>query len=181
MKNLVYIFALLLCASLFSVSCSKVETPEATGNGKSGLTSSGQSATNTSSGKQHNGGLKSATGFGTNWLFDDERVKCWPSPLDCYDVITVKPTQSEILKMFEEAVNGDASDIKDFFTTQQWQLLFPDFDGTVNLIKLQSGLYDMIMKTDDKNISYYAAGSELPLTLKNEEFVLRIDKSDLEK
>jgi hypothetical protein len=179
MKNLINVFALLFCASIIMVACSKVETPNVNGKVTSSGNSTAQSSDGISADKPNTGGLKSASGWGTNWLFDDENIRCLPAPLDCYDVITIKPQQSEIVTTFENAVNGASGEIKIFFTTQQWQLLFPGLDGTEQLTKLQSGNYDMIMKQDANDRYYYAAGSELPLTLQNEEFVLRLDKSAL--
>jgi hypothetical protein len=172
MKNLFIVIALIFSASILIISCSKIETP-----GVSGKVTSGSQVAEKSSGNSHGNGLKSANTFGTNWVFDDEEVKCWPSPLDCYDPVPVRASLDEIIKLFEFAVNGNKQDVKYFFTTQNWQSLFPGLEGTDNLIKLQSGNYDMIMSTGSNNMVHYLAGSTLPLTLHNEEFVLRIDKS----
>lgn len=173
MKNFLNVIALVISASLLTMSCSKVETKSV--NQKTTTPTTQNSSTVSKSNHQ-----KCASSWGLNWVWDDETLQCVLAPLDCYDVIVVKPSKLQILTIFENAVNGNANDIKIFFTTQDWASLFPDLAGTDNLAKLQSGNYDMIMRSDASNIiSYYAAGSKLPLTFENEEFVFQIDKSQL--
>ena len=165
MKNLIFL-SFILSVGLFLFSCAKVETPNATGKNTTTSVSGSTSSTNT---------LKTNSGWSTEWIWDLDRKKCWPTPLDCFDPVNVKPHLSEIFMIFNNDVDGDASKVKDFFTNQEWQLLFPLLEGTDYLTRLQSGNYDMIRITsDDNSMLYYAAGKNLPLTAANEEFVLQV-------
>ena len=166
MKKFIFLsFIFSVCIVVFS--CSKVETTNV--NGKSTPTTVNSPTTSPST-------LKNASGWTTEWIWDLDRKTCWPTPLDCFEAVDVKPHLNEIFMLFNTAVDGDTSKVKDFFTNQNWQLIFLLLGGRYYLTRLQSGHYDMIRiaSNDNDNLFFYAAGKNLPLTPANEEFVLQV-------
>lgn len=112
------------------------------------------------------------------WLTQD----CFPTPLNCYDPIVVKPPEQKssdnikscVLKL-DDAVAEGSDAIKKFFLSDDCSVLFPNLDNSKgHLSKLQSGIYDGICIAKN-NKNYYLFGSKDELNIENPEFVLVVE------
>ena len=166
MRNFIKILTIVFFAGTIFSSCTKEDVTTAAGNEQ--LSSADGTV------KNHNT-LSASKAWGKYWMWSNEYIKCSPLALDCYDPIVIKPAQS-VLDAFKTAVQGGCSSAAYFFNNEDWAALFPGLAETDDLVKLQSGNYDMIRYADGV-MNYYACGSTLPLTFYNEEFVLVIDKT----
>jgi hypothetical protein len=118
--------------------------------------------------------------FGFNWVFDDERLICHKCPLDCLDPIIIylgKIDEFTAFNALNEAVNSN--NIRGYFTSDYWSVIFPGLNGTPTLDSLQSGHYGMLRQYNSTTKTYfYLAGNILPVTPGNREFVMQVQISD---
>jgi hypothetical protein len=118
--------------------------------------------------------------FGLNWIMDESTYTCYKVPLDCYDVVDIRPSNSTELSAFN-ALNAavQSNDIKGYFTSDYWSVIFPGLEATASLDSLQTGHYGITCNYNSgTKIWYYLAGNILPVTPANKDFVLQVQMSD---
>jgi len=104
---------------------------------------------------------------------------CLPPAVECFDDV-VATGLGTYVDEFEDAIAGGASEIATFFTTGNYEQLFPDFDEAANidyLEKLQSGNYYIVIDarsiiiTTQTQTTFYKVYESGTTTL---EFVLQL-------